>query len=80
MPEAVTAMPSLSPSLGGTIPLPYPPFCGGGPLLSTGMLPQRWLSPITNKVIGLVMKNLPTTKNPGPNGFMREFYQIFKEN
>ena len=34
---------------------------------------------ITNSEIKPVMKNYPTNKSSGPNGFTGEFHQTFKE-
>ena len=34
---------------------------------------------LTSMEIETVIKNLPTNKNPGPDGFIGEFYQKFRE-
>ena len=36
---------------------------------------ENFNRPITSMEIKTVIKNLPTNKNPGPDGFIAEFYQ-----
>ena len=36
-------------------------------------------NPITSTDIEVVIKNLPKNKNPGPDGFIGEFYQKLRE-
>ena len=39
---------------------------------------RKFNRPITSKVIESIIKNLPTNKSLGPDGFPEEFYHMFK--
>ena len=48
------------------------------PKLNQGEI-ENLIRPITSMEIKTVIKNLPTNKSPGPDGFTDEYYQKFRE-
>ena len=40
---------------------------------------ENFNRPITSAEIKTIIRNLPTNKSPGPDGFPAEFYQKFRE-
>ena len=40
---------------------------------------ENFNRPITSTEIKTIIRNLPTNKSPGPDGFPTEFYQKFRE-
>ena len=48
------------------------------PRLNQGEI-ENMNRPVTSNEMETVIKNLPTNKSPGPDGFTGEFYQTFSE-
>ena len=51
----------------------------GNPLRLSQEKLENMKRPITRTEMETVIKNLPTNKSPGPDGFTGEFYQTFRE-